>query len=56
MMPPNVFDYIVAHEVAHLIERNHGPRFHALVDTLTVDAKAADKWIKKNGSALQRIG
>lgn len=33
-LPPGIADYVVAHEVAHLIELNHSPRFWALLDTL----------------------
>lgn len=31
-MPAYVVDYVLLHELAHLIEPNHSPRFHALVD------------------------
>lgn len=30
-MPQWVVDYVLLHELAHLIEANHGPRFHALL-------------------------
>jgi predicted metal-dependent hydrolase len=33
-LPPRIADYVVAHEVAHLIELNHSPRFWALVESL----------------------
>lgn len=33
-LPPELAHYVVAHEVAHLIELNHSPRFWALVETL----------------------
>lgn len=56
MAPGFVFDFIVAHEVAHLIERNHGPNFHKLVDKLTDDAERSEAWLSVHGSALHRIG
>jgi predicted metal-dependent hydrolase len=33
-LPPSLAEYVVAHEVAHLVELNHSPRFWALVETL----------------------
>jgi hypothetical protein len=33
-LPPPLAEYIVAHEVAHLLELNHSPRFWAIVETL----------------------
>lgn len=56
MAPGFVFDFIVAHEVAHLIERNHGPKFHKLVDQLTDEADRAEAWLSVHGAALHRIG
>ena len=56
MAPPFVFDFIVAHEVSHLIERNHGPNFHKLVDQLTDEAERAEAWLSVHGAALHRIG
>lgn len=32
--PPECLEYVVVHEMAHLIEANHGPRFYALMDRL----------------------
>lgn len=33
-LPPRLAEYVVAHEVAHLVELNHSPRFWSLVDAL----------------------
>jgi len=56
MAPPDVLDYVVAHEVAHLAHMNHGAHFWKTVDTLTADARAGRDWLSNNGSALHRIG
>ncbi|MBS9721686.1 M48 family metallopeptidase [Tianweitania sp. BSSL-BM11] len=55
MAPPVVIDYLVAHEVAHLKEMNHGPQFWALCRALCPDTDRCKAWLKKNGGALQAI-
>lgn len=37
---PAVVDYVVAHELAHLFEMNHGPRFWAVVASVCPDYRA----------------
>ena len=55
--PPEVLDYLVAHEVAHLVHLNHGPRFWALARELCAGAMdAADLWLKRNGEVLLQYG
>ncbi len=56
MAPPFVQDYVVAHEVSHLRHMNHGPRFWALVDTLTPHTKRAVRWLRDEGPRLMRVG
>ena len=52
--PDFVRDYVVAHEVAHLKEMNHGPRFWKIVETLHSDMEAAQAWLRTHGRSLQR--
>jgi predicted metal-dependent hydrolase len=52
--PDFVRDYVVAHEVAHLKEMNHGPRFWKLVERLHPDAETAQAWLRTHGRNLQR--
>jgi len=56
LAPDPVLDYVVAHEVAHLREMNHGPRFWRLVAGLLPDYKAAQAWLSRHGSDLHRYG
>ncbi|MBW6399131.1 M48 family metallopeptidase [Roseomonas sp. HJA6] len=56
MTPDWVLDYVVAHEVAHLRELNHSPRFWAHVESLTPNREAAQDWLRDNGPALLRVG
>jgi predicted metal-dependent hydrolase len=52
MAPAAVLDYVVAHEVAHLAELNHSPRFWAVVRRLCPDYQAPRDWLRRNGAAL----
>ena len=56
LAPPEVLDYVVAHECAHLVEGNHGPRFWALVSRLYGDPAPARAWLKTNGAGLHAVG
>ena len=56
LSPPEVLDYVAAHECAHLLEPNHGPRFWALVRRLYGDPSAARAWLKANGARLHAVG
>ncbi len=44
--PPPIVDYVIAHELAHLCELNHGPRFWAQVRSLYPDCEAARQWLR----------
>lgn len=55
MAPRPVIDYLVAHEVAHLKEMNHGPHFWKLCRQLCPRTDEAKAWLKRNGGALQAI-
>ena len=55
MAPPLVIDYLAAHEVAHLREMNHGPKFWALCEELCPRMAEGRKWLKQHGSMLHAI-
>jgi predicted metal-dependent hydrolase len=54
--PPHVIDYVVAHEVAHMKELNHSPRFWRVVAQLTRHEKSARHWLQTEGLHLHRYG
>lgn len=56
MAPEHVLDYVVAHEVAHLVELNHSRRFWDVVDRLTDDHEPARIWLRDRGLELHRYG
>ncbi len=54
MTPPEVLDYVAAHEVAHLAEMNHSAAFWGGVERIYGSYKAPRKWLRQNGNALHR--
>jgi predicted metal-dependent hydrolase len=56
LAPEAVLDYVVAHEVAHLAEMNHGPRFWRLVESLAPDRSAPRAWLRRHRSRLLAYG
>jgi len=46
-LPEHLRDYVILHELAHTIEKNHGPRFWALLDKISGDAHGLDKEMKQ---------
>ena len=46
-LPPACLDYVVAHELCHLEQMNHGPRFHALMDELMPDWPARKRLLDR---------
>ena len=50
--PAEVFEYVVVHELCHLVEPGHGPPFWRLVARLLPGYEAPRAWLKRNGVAL----
>lgn len=56
LAPPFVLDYLAAHEVAHRLEMNHGPRYWRNVERIFPGRRAAEAWLKAHGAGLHRFG
>jgi len=56
LAPPAILDYVAAHEVAHLREMNHGPRFWALCRELAPQTDTARDWLRREGARLHLYG
>ena len=56
LAPPAVADYVAAHECAHLLEANHGPKFWAEVRRLIGDERPHRRWLRTMGSTLHGFG
>lgn len=54
LAPPNVLDYVAAHEVAHLSQMNHGPKFWSLVAKTMPQMEEARAWLRVYGMDLHR--
>ena len=53
MAPPEVLDYVVVHELAHLAHPNHSPAFWSLVRRHYLDAARERHWLREHGWLLE---
>jgi predicted metal-dependent hydrolase len=51
-MPPAVSDYVLIHELMHLQQQNHGPRFWRLVERACPGFRDAERWLRAHGRLL----
>lgn len=52
MAPKKVVDYVIVHELAHLKQMNHSPKFWNEVKLIIPDYKNDELWLKRNGHLL----
>ena len=51
--PIFVIDYVIVHELAHLLEPNHTPRFWNIVRAQVPKADTARVWLREHGQILE---
>ena len=56
MAPPEVLDYLAAHEVAHLVHADHSPAYWSVVKRLVGDHRPFRAWLRDHGAALHAVG
>ena len=54
LAPPEVLDYVAAHEVAHLKHMNHSKAFWTLVGDICPAFEAPRNWLRHEGAGLHR--
>lgn len=52
MAPPEIVDYVIIHELAHLVHKNHSQKFWNLVSQYFPNPKLARNWLNANGHQL----
>lgn len=53
LCPPEILDYLVVHELAHLRYGGHGKRFWQLVEKHYGDHRAARKWLRDHNDEVR---
>ena len=53
MAPHHIVDYIVVHELCHLLEHNHGPKYWKHVQNVIPNYRECREWLKVNGEGLR---
>jgi hypothetical protein len=51
--PMNVIEYVIVHELAHLLEPNHTPRFWGIIKAQLPHYSKAKGWLKEHGELLE---
>ena len=52
LMPPEILDYVVVHELAHRKQMNHSKLFWAEVERILPDYERRRRWLKENGGCV----
>ena len=56
LLPRELGDYLIFHELAHLLEMNHSPKFWSKLEEFTRDARLLDRRLSKEGREIFSLG
>ena len=51
--PKEIIEYVVVHELAHIVQKNHSPAFWAVVESQIPDWKQKRKWLRQNSALME---
>ncbi|MCL2388951.1 MAG: M48 family metallopeptidase [Elusimicrobia bacterium] len=52
IMPPEIIDYVIAHEIVHLKHFNHSPKFWQELEKVLPNYKQAKEYLRKNHALM----
>lgn len=55
LAPTRIMDYVIVHELAHILEHNHSQNFWLLVEKYLPQYKPSRKWLRENSSQLEIV-
>jgi hypothetical protein len=53
MAPEHILDYLIVHELCHLVHHNHSAQYWELVASISPDHLKSRKWLRENGNSLR---
>ena len=53
MAPERILDYLIVHELCHMVHHNHSAEYWNLVATILPDHRQSRKWLRENGNRLK---
>jgi len=53
MVPMNMVDYVVAHELCHLVHHDHSNAYWKLLESVMPDYLEKKEWLRVNGAQLR---
>lgn len=52
LLPPSIVEYVVVHELVHLVEPNHTPEYWIRLERVLPDYESRKKWLAENGAGI----
>lgn len=53
MAKTSIIDYVIVHELCHLVHKNHSKEYWNLLRTMMPDYEKKKEWLRVNGKMLE---